>query len=87
MDLSDLNNMFEHLTLHPSPDAGDDDPGADVENQPRTSPNKPASKSKPGAKKKPHKAAKQNKQLVTSNNAQDSSWIDNFHIDLDWQDE
>lgn len=87
MNLSDLNNMFEHLTLHPSPDSGDDGSGADIENLPRTSPKKPASKSKPGAKKQPHKAAKRNKQLVTSNNAQDSSWIDNFHIDLDWQDE
>lgn len=94
VDLSDINNMFEHLEMQASHEAADDGAESDVEDQPEVSSSrKPAGKSKKPGRKKLQKGGKAKKQrdlapsTAANGSAPDSSWVDDIDFGLDSEEE
>lgn len=85
LDVNDLNNMFEHLELEAA--AEENGPESDVENQTEASTaRRMANASKKWGKKKLQKNGKLKKQkdrVPQPVENPDSSWMDDFDLDLD----
>lgn len=91
MDLADLNNMFEHLEVQTSAEAGEEDEDRTSDKENRAESITSSKKPKKGGKKKAPKGGKASKKQrseeSSSKTKKESSWVDSIDFGLDGLDD